>query len=69
MEYSLGDCTVCGVLGAMVEVKHKESLFVRKSIANYHQNHRDMMVMMGTRTEVEGAKKDDNDEISSTIEC
>lgn len=62
-----GDCTVCGVLGAMVEVKHKESLFVRKSIANYHQNHRDMMVMMGT--EVKGAMKDNDDEILSNIEC
>ena len=67
MEYSiLGDCTVCGVLGAMVEVKHKDSFFVRKSIANYHQKHRDMMEMM--RTNVTEAMKDYDDEVLSDIE-
>ena len=50
----------------MVEVKHKDSFFVRKSIANYHQKHRDMMEMM--RTNVTEAMKDYDDEVLSDIE-
>ena len=50
----------------MVEVKHKESIFVRKSIANYHRKHRDMMDMM--RTNVTEAMKDYDDEVLSDIE-
>ena len=50
----------------MVEVKHSESLFVRKSIANYHQKHRDMMEMMRTNvTETEAAMKNYDDEVLS----
>ena len=63
----LGDCCVCGVLGAMVEVKHSESLFVRKSIANYHQKHRDMMEMMRTNVTETEAMKNYDDEVLSDI--
>ena len=51
----------------MVEVKHKESLFVRKSIANYKKNHHDMMEMMRTNVTKPEAMKNYDDEVLSDI--